>query len=173
VALARAAPPRRAPALTRRMRRRRKDVADAASCSKLSSAFAMASCMSNRIVSSRLAPSLPRVLAITANTDFSAQYIAMMNCIFSFQKHSVLVDSLVLSTQDCGLLQQACPCPRSPAPRPPRTSAGGTRSPGAGGPRAARTVKSITGAARTKVNHGRRADQSHSRAPRGPGRRQT
>eukprot|EP00293_Proteomonas_sulcata_P014470 CAMPEP_0184309538 /NCGR_PEP_ID=MMETSP1049-20130417/17667_1 /TAXON_ID=77928 /ORGANISM="Proteomonas sulcata, Strain CCMP704" /LENGTH=150 /DNA_ID=CAMNT_0026622429 /DNA_START=104 /DNA_END=556 /DNA_ORIENTATION=+ len=31
-----------------------------------------------------------------------------MNSVFSFQKIMVMVDSLVISDQDCGLLQQAC-----------------------------------------------------------------
>jgi len=73
----------------------------------VSSAFAMASCMCNRIVATPLAPCLPRVLAVVAGTDLPSQYIPIMNCIFSFQKHDVVVDALVLAPQDCGLLEQA------------------------------------------------------------------
>jgi transcription initiation factor TFIIH subunit 3 len=73
----------------------------------LSAAFAMAACASNRMNNDRARRTLPRVLVLTATTDMPAQYIPVMNCIFSFQKAEVLVDSLVVASGDCALLQQA------------------------------------------------------------------
>ena len=71
--------------------------------SMLSSAFAIAACYCNRITSTPLAGSstaskpIPRVLTITPCTDFSGQYVALMNCFFSFEKSGILLDSFVLS----------------------------------------------------------------------------
>mmetsp|Transcript_49759 Transcript_49759/g.117952 ORF Transcript_49759/g.117952 Transcript_49759/m.117952 type:complete len:347 (+) Transcript_49759:151-1191(+) len=75
--------------------------------SVLSSAFAMAACMCNRLVSDKLRQSIPRVFCIVSGTQLPGQYIPIMNSVFSFQKAGVLVDSLVVSPQDCSLLQQA------------------------------------------------------------------
>jgi hypothetical protein len=44
---------------------------------------------------------MPRVLVVAPFEDLPAQYIAMMNSIFSFQKGGVLVDSLVFCEKDC------------------------------------------------------------------------
>lgn len=48
-----------------------------------------------------------RILILQISPDISAQYIPIMNCIFSAQKLGVLCDALVLSTVDSTFLQQA------------------------------------------------------------------
>ena len=73
----------------------------------LSAALAMAACASHRMGSDVVRRTLPRVLVLSATTDLPSQYIPVMNCIFSFQKAEVLVDSLVVAPGDCALLQQA------------------------------------------------------------------
>ena len=58
----------------------------------VSSAFALAACRCNRVLSSKAAnPPIPRVLCVVPFSDVPGQYIAMMNSIFSFQKAGVLV----------------------------------------------------------------------------------
>ena len=74
---------------------------------KFSSAFAMAACVANRMVADKFRQTLPRVLVLSATRDLPSQYIPVMNCIFSFQKAEVLVDSFVVAHGDCALLQQA------------------------------------------------------------------
>lgn len=75
---------------------------------KFSSAFAMAACACNRMGTDKLrGKTLARVLVLSATTDLPAQYIPVMNSIFSFQKLEVLIDSFVAAQGDCPLLQQA------------------------------------------------------------------
>ena len=74
---------------------------------QFSLAFAMAACACNRMSADKFRKTLPRVLVLSASTDLPAQYIPVMNCIFSFQKADVLVDSFVAAQGDCALLQQA------------------------------------------------------------------
>ena len=47
-----------------------------------------------------------RLLVVTVSPDASAQYVPVMNCIFSAQKLSVPVDACVLADTDSLLLQQ-------------------------------------------------------------------
>ena len=83
-------------------------VSDAKSCaskgmpSMLSSALAIAACYCNKVVSSKVSgnnvqKTVARVFTITPGTDFSGQYVALMNCFFSFEKSGILLDSFVLS----------------------------------------------------------------------------
>lgn len=74
---------------------------------KFSSAFAMAACAANRMSADKFRQTLPRVLVLSATRDLPSQYIPVMNCIFSFQKAEVLVDSFLVADGDCALLQQA------------------------------------------------------------------
>eukprot|EP01105_Mastigella_eilhardi_P001396 TRINITY_DN1168_c0_g1_i3.p1 TRINITY_DN1168_c0_g1~~TRINITY_DN1168_c0_g1_i3.p1 ORF type:complete len:163 (-),score=40.72 TRINITY_DN1168_c0_g1_i3:18-506(-) len=59
----------------------------------------------NRV--SRESPGIrPRILCCIASPDVSAQYIAVMNCIFAAQKNGIPVDSCMIG-KDSGFLQQA------------------------------------------------------------------
>ena len=62
---------------------------------------------SHRMNADRFRRTLPRVLVLSPAMDLPSQYVPVMNCIFSFQKAGVLVDSLVVAPGDCALLQQA------------------------------------------------------------------
>lgn len=83
-----------------------------------SSAFAMAACVANRMNADKFRKTLPRVLVLSATTDLPSQYIPVMNCIFSFQKADVLIDSFVVAHGDCALLQQAADITRGVYLRP-------------------------------------------------------
>ena len=74
---------------------------------QLSSAFAMAACVCNRLKSEKLRKTVPRIFVFSATTDFPSQYIPVMNSIFSLQKAEVLVDSCVVASTGWALLQQA------------------------------------------------------------------
>jgi len=87
-----------------------------------SSAFAMAACVANRMNADKFRKTLPRVMVLSATTDLPSQYIPVMNCIFSFQKAEVLIDSFVVAHGDCALLQQAADITRGVYLRPELSS---------------------------------------------------
>jgi len=87
-----------------------------------SSAFAMAACVANRMNADKFHKTLPRVMVLSATTDLPSQYIPVMNCIFSFQKAEVLIDSFVVAHGDCALLQQAADITRGVYLRPELSS---------------------------------------------------
>jgi len=77
--------------------------------SQFSAALSLALCYINRI---KKAESIVgkldcRILVIQGTSDSPAQYIPMMNCIFSAQKINILVDACVLGLTDSTFLQQA------------------------------------------------------------------
>jgi len=72
----------------------------------LSGALSLGLCYINRIVKENQ-HIRPRILVIQASPDTSAQYIPIMNCIFSAQRQGILLDSVVLSSDDSTFLQQA------------------------------------------------------------------
>ena len=57
----------------------------------------------------RLWPTVePRVIIVGASADAPTQHLSTMNCVFGAQKLSILIDTLLLaSDQDSMLLQQA------------------------------------------------------------------
>lgn len=70
--------------------------------STLSSALAIAACNCNKYTPSKVGSStsrkmVSRVLVITVSSDYSGQYVSLMNCFFSFEKSGILLDSLILS----------------------------------------------------------------------------
>ncbi|PRP82874.1 hypothetical protein PROFUN_04737 [Planoprotostelium fungivorum] len=72
----------------------------------LSGALSLALCYINRI--QREEPLIrPRILVLHASPDVSNQYISIMNCIFSAQKKSILIDTCILGSNDSPFLQQA------------------------------------------------------------------
>ena len=110
-------------ALAQRLERDAAGAAEAGrDVAQFSSAFAMAACACNRMGVEKFRKTLPRVLVLSATTDLPAQYIPVMNCIFSFQKAKVLVDSFIAAQGDCALLQQAADITHGVYLRPELTS---------------------------------------------------
>ena len=77
--------------------------------SQFSAALSLALCYINRVkkaevISGRLDC---RILVIQGTADSPAQYIPMMNCIFSAQKINIIVDACVLGLTESTFLQQA------------------------------------------------------------------
>ena len=62
----------------------------------------------------------PRVLCLTGCPDPAAQYISVMNCLFSAQRTGVMVDGCVLGSSDSAFLQQAAHLTGGLYLRPPR-----------------------------------------------------
>jgi len=88
------------------------DVPPAEAGSKLAGALSLGLCYLNRV--QNLAAANPsgvklrsRVLMLSACSDQSSQYVAMMNGIFAAQKLRVPIDACVLSERDSLFLQQA------------------------------------------------------------------
>ncbi|KAF2070545.1 hypothetical protein CYY_008135 [Polysphondylium violaceum] len=74
--------------------------------SSFSAAMSMALCYISRI--KKATPTIrPRIVVFNVSPDVSAQYISVMNCIFSAQKQSIPVDCCILSQTDSTFLQQA------------------------------------------------------------------
>eukprot|EP01112_Ceratiomyxa_fruticulosa_P009346 TRINITY_DN2435_c0_g1_i1.p1 TRINITY_DN2435_c0_g1~~TRINITY_DN2435_c0_g1_i1.p1 ORF type:complete len:301 (-),score=56.10 TRINITY_DN2435_c0_g1_i1:204-1106(-) len=78
--------------------------------SSFSAALTQALCYSHRIsklpVTTSLGVTKQRILVITLSNDVSAQYIPVMNCIFSAQRQNIVVDGCVLGNPSI-FLQQA------------------------------------------------------------------
>ncbi|KDO30370.1 hypothetical protein SPRG_05081 [Saprolegnia parasitica CBS 223.65] len=72
----------------------------------LSAGLSLALCFINRAMNEQR-DLRPRILSIQASPDFAAQYISIMNCIFSAQKKHVPIDACVLSDEPSSFLQQA------------------------------------------------------------------
>jgi len=74
--------------------------------SLLAGALSHALCLLNRVILKKLPYIEPRVLVIHASNDISAQYIPIMNCVFSCQKRNIIIDSCVLTqTKSLHLMQ--------------------------------------------------------------------
>mmetsp|Transcript_36879 Transcript_36879/g.59239 ORF Transcript_36879/g.59239 Transcript_36879/m.59239 type:complete len:336 (+) Transcript_36879:405-1412(+) len=74
----------------------------------LAAALSMATCYCNRLQSRNTTrAAAPRVLCVAGSEDHSAQYIAVMNAIFSAQRAGIPVDSCLLGDADSAFLQQA------------------------------------------------------------------
>eukprot|EP01103_Thecamoeba_quadrilineata_P010985 TRINITY_DN2518_c0_g1_i1.p1 TRINITY_DN2518_c0_g1~~TRINITY_DN2518_c0_g1_i1.p1 ORF type:complete len:237 (-),score=28.37 TRINITY_DN2518_c0_g1_i1:32-742(-) len=87
--------------------------------SMLSGALSLALCYINRIAKDK--PRIkPRMFVLTVSPDVPAQYVAIMNCIFSAQKEDIPVDSCVLHSQDSPFLQQASHITSGIYLKPPR-----------------------------------------------------
>jgi len=74
--------------------------------SMFSGALSSALCYINRMKAERVGI-VPRIFVLQISPDVSAQYIAIMNCIFSAQKESIAVDACVVSRAESTFLQQA------------------------------------------------------------------
>ena len=62
----------------------------------LSSALAIAACYCNQLTGGGIdlhRTTIPRVLVISATSEFAGQYVSLMNCFFSFEKSGILVDT--------------------------------------------------------------------------------
>jgi transcription initiation factor TFIIH subunit 3 len=75
----------------------------------MSKALSFALCFINRLEAEKPVGTTlyPRILVIQASPDISAQYISVMNSIFSAQKMNVTVDACILGNEDSTFLQQA------------------------------------------------------------------
>ncbi|ORY85940.1 transcription factor Tfb4, partial [Leucosporidium creatinivorum] len=76
-------------------------------------ALSMALCHINRLnSSSSLVPNLskpkPRIAIMSVTEDASAQYVPIMNCIFTAQKNNIPIDVCKIFGPDAVFLQQAC-----------------------------------------------------------------
>lgn len=69
-------------------------------------------------------PSTGRVLAVVASSDNLAQYVSMMNCIFSAQRLGIPVDSCIVSHEDSTYFQQAAHLTNGVSVRVPRDDVG-------------------------------------------------
>jgi len=74
--------------------------------SSFSGALSLALCYINRIVKTQTHVKA-RILVFDVSPDISAQYIPVMNCIFSAQKQGIPVDACILGTTESTFLQQA------------------------------------------------------------------
>eukprot|EP01135_Chromosphaera_perkinsii_P012339 Nk52_evm7s2640 gene=Nk52_evmTU7s2640 len=75
----------------------------------ISGALTMAQCFVNRCLL-KLDPESklkPRIFLLTASTDYSQEYISVMNCIFASQKQYTPIDVCCATKEDSTLLQQA------------------------------------------------------------------
>ncbi|KAL6058239.1 General transcription and DNA repair factor IIH subunit TFB4 [Balamuthia mandrillaris] len=77
--------------------------------SKFSAALSLALCHINRLKTEHSGAGnlSARLLVVQVSPDVSAQYIPIMNCIFSAQKQNIPVDSCILSSHESTFLQQA------------------------------------------------------------------
>lgn len=72
----------------------------------LSAALSTAVCRLQRV--RRLRPKVePRILVVHASADAPTQHLPAMNCVFAAQKLGVLIDAVLLGSDDSMLLQQA------------------------------------------------------------------
>jgi hypothetical protein len=62
----------------------------------------------------------PRILCLMGCPDPAAQYISVMNCLFSAQRANVVVDGCVLGNAESAFLQQAAHLTGGLYLRPPR-----------------------------------------------------
>nr|CRX79228.1 hypothetical protein ls5931a1_00032 [Leucosporidium scottii] len=86
---------------------------DASGTVGLVGALSMALCHINRLnSSSSLVPNLskpkPRIAIMSVTEDASAQYVPIMNCIFTAQKNNIPIDVCKIFGPDAVFLQQAC-----------------------------------------------------------------
>ena len=78
----------------------------------LSGALSRALCLVHRLQQQQAAAGgrprgRPRVLALLGCGDTAAQYIPVMNAIFSAQRAQVVLDAVVVAPQDSSFMQQA------------------------------------------------------------------
>ncbi|KAG2495706.1 hypothetical protein HYH03_006306 [Edaphochlamys debaryana] len=94
----------------------------------LSGALSRALCLIHRLQQQAAARGrvrcCPRLLVLQGSRDGSAQYIPVMNSIFSAQRAQVVIDAVVLAPEDSSFLQQAANLTGGLYFRPPRGPGG-------------------------------------------------
>lgn len=75
----------------------------------MSAALSRALCYINRFKPKGTARNYPkpRILCILGSADVSAQYIAVMNAIFSAQATGIVIDTVLMASEDSAFMQQA------------------------------------------------------------------
>mmetsp|Transcript_6669 Transcript_6669/g.11489 ORF Transcript_6669/g.11489 Transcript_6669/m.11489 type:complete len:302 (-) Transcript_6669:239-1144(-) len=98
------------------------DPEKAAKPPSLSGALSVALCYAQRMrrVAGAAGGLSPRILCLMGCPDPAAQYISVMNCLFSAQRANVVVDGCVLGNAESAFLQQAAHLTGGLYLRPPR-----------------------------------------------------